>query len=211
METNENADSRPVIVWDVDDVLNNLAFEWFKEFEELHHSGVSYEQLSANPPDKILGIPLDSYLESLDDFRSRKMSELKPVNTVLEWFHAHGADFRHAALTAVPFHFAPLSAQWVMKNFGNWIRSFHFVPSFRKDDNIVAYDKSKADMLKRIGRVDAFIDDNEFNIAQAGCLGICSIAFPRPWNKNRGMAISECLSKLEKLKTGKGDADEKIV
>jgi hypothetical protein len=48
----------PTIVWGVDDVLNNLTFEWFEEFKVNACSGLAYVQLSENPPDKILGISL---------------------------------------------------------------------------------------------------------------------------------------------------------
>ncbi len=186
----------PLIVWDVDDVLNNLTFEWFEEFKADACSGLAYGQLSENPPDKILGISMDAYLKSLDDFRRRKMSSLEPVPEILDWFRLNGAKFRHAALTAVPFSFAAFSAQWVIGNFGNWIRTYHFVPSFRKHDKIVSYDRKKSDILKRIGDVEYFVDDNEFNVHDAESLGIKSIVFPRPWNKNKDLPVSEILRKL---------------
>jgi FMN phosphatase YigB (HAD superfamily) len=186
----------PVIVWDVDDVLNNLMFEWFNEFRHKHNLSVSYNDLRLNPPCDILGISLDDYLMSLDDFRRRKMLTLAPVQEVLEWFQNYGSGYRHIALTAVPFKFAPFSAQWVLNNFGEWIRAFYYVPSPRKTDNIAEYDKNKGEVLKKIGQVDLFIDDNEGNIAQAMELGIKSIVFARPWNMGRKKTVAECLKAI---------------
>ncbi|MDD5664401.1 MAG: hypothetical protein PHT71_09100, partial [Victivallaceae bacterium] len=121
----EDTQLKPLIVWDVDDVLNNLTYEWFDEFETLNRTGITYEKLSENPPDRLLGISRESYLESLDDFRMRRITSLKPVEETMQWFIRHGNKFRHAALTATPFRCAPASAQWVIKHYGNWIRTFH--------------------------------------------------------------------------------------
>ena len=188
---------KAVIVWDIDDVLNDLMREWFKEFSKAFHTNVNYEDLIHNPPCDILKIPLDSYLNSLDDFRERKMLNLAPAKEVMEWFEQHGAGYRHIALTAVPLKFAHFSAQWLFANYGKWFREFHFVPSPRKTDEAIKYDKNKGDILKRLDRVDFFIDDNEANISQAKELGIKTIVFPRPWNKQRHISIEKSLESIQ--------------
>jgi hypothetical protein len=172
-------------------------FEWFKEFKKKNQVSAAYTDLRRNPPCDELGISLDSYLESLDEFRAGRMLELTPLPEVFEWFEIYGAAYRHIALTAVPFKFAPYSAQWLFKHYGNWFREYHFVPSPRKSDKIIAYDENKGDVLKRLDRVDLFIDDNEKNIAQAAKLGIKSITFPCPWNKSRESSVAESLNAIK--------------
>lgn len=190
-------DCRPVIVWDVDDVLNNLTYEWFKEYRTAHPEAVTYEQLNSNPPVVELHMKLSSYLASLDDFRRRRLTGLDPVPEVLAWFRLHGMKFRHAAMTAVPAKFAPLSAEWVLRHFGLWFRSFHFVPSSRPDEEMIVYDASKAGLLGKIGKVDYFIDDNGKNVSDAAALGINAILFPRPWNSSGRLAATECLKNIK--------------
>jgi hypothetical protein len=68
----------------------------------------------------------------------------------------------------------------VLRNFGIWIRTFHFVPSKRKEDAIPQYDRDKEDVLQRLGIVDLFIDDNAEYVAAAQNVGINALLFPRP-------------------------------
>lgn len=186
----------PVIVWDIDDVLNDFTVEWLRFFGRHHPCSVVYEQLTENPPTEVLGIGLDEYRESLDEFRGRYMLELKPRPELLQWFEVYGDACRHMALTAVPMEFAHLSAFWVIRHFGRWIRSFHFVPSPRNSDNFVRHERTKGDMLEKLGEIDIFIDDAESNIESAGHLALRSIVFPAPWNRRRGESIAAVTDSL---------------
>lgn len=182
------------IVWDVDDVLNNLMQEWFEHgWLPAHpHTRVRYQQLIINPPHTILNIPFEEYLESLDDFRSSSFSSLKPVPEVLTWFQRYGANYRHIALTATPIRFADLSAGWVMKHFGQWIRSFNFVPSSRTGEVIPAFDRTKQEFLTWWGKADILVDDNENNTLAAQQNGILPVLFPRPWNSRQALPAVSC-------------------
>jgi FMN phosphatase YigB (HAD superfamily) len=170
------------IVWDVDDVLNDLMRSWFLLWCQDHPGcAVGYEDLKENPPHEVLGVTMDSYLQSLDEFRLSSLYQtLAPIREVRDWFLQNGTRFRHIALTAVPLRVASLSAQWVLRNFGIWIRTFHFVPSKRKEDAIPQYDRDKEDVLQRLGIVDLFIDDNAEYVAAAQNVGINALLFPRP-------------------------------
>jgi FMN phosphatase YigB (HAD superfamily) len=182
---------RKVIVWDVDDVLNCLTFEWFKEFAAENPAAGSYDQLKTNPPLQETGLTLNDYLASLDDFRQRRLSSMIPAPEVLTWFRSCGDAYRHVAMTAVPAKFAPLSAEWVLRHFGLWFRSYHFVPSFRSGETMIIYDECKADLLRSIGKADYFIDDNEKNVSGAADLGITALVFPQPWNRAAGITKDE--------------------
>ena len=174
------------IIWDVDDVLNNLMQEWFEEHWLSSHPEckLKYEDLIENPPDKLLGITLNEYRESLDEFRKSNCAQFKPTSEVYDWFKKNGSKYRHIALTAVPLALAHISAAWVYQYFGNWIRSFHIVPSPRETDPLFKYDLSKNDFLKWFDKGDIFIDDNLNNIEGANILGLKTIIFPRPWNNS---------------------------
>ena len=172
------------IVWDVDDVLNDLMRNWFVTswLKESPGCTVSYDQLRENPPHQALNIPLGEYLRSIDAFRCRHGPQLEPNPTVLAWFEEHGHRFRHVALTAVPWRAADTWAAWVMKHFGKWIRSFNFIPSRREGENLPVYDETKAVFLQQWAQVDAIVEDNVATIEAARALGIRTVLVPRPWN-----------------------------
>jgi len=176
------------IIWDVDDVLNDLMKEWLeKHWLPLHpECTVRYENLTENPPHNILHISIENYRKSLDEFRSTCGSELRPVSEVYDWFKVNGSNFRHMALTAVPLSLAHISAAWVCKYFGMWIRSFHVVPSPRSTDPHFFYDRSKKEYLVWLKKGDIFVDDNLENISGAEDLGMKTIIIPHPWNKTCG-------------------------
>lgn len=186
------------LAWDVDDVLNDLMRTWLETHWLPAHPGCSvrYEEIVRNPPSEILGVSLEDYLASLDVFRlSGDFERMPPSKEVLGWFSTYGHLFRHIAVTAVPLKAASVSAAWVMRHFGPWIRTFHVVPSPRKTDDIPLYDGSKQDFLRRLGGVDYFIDDSEENISGREELGAQGILFPRPWNRSL-MTITQTLGTL---------------
>lgn len=186
------------IAWDIDDVLNDLMKCWFEKKWLPQHQDCKkkYEDLKENPPHKILGINHSEYLKSLDEYRlSEEYANMKPVQEIMEWFLENGRNFRHVALTAVPLKASFISAQWVLKNFGIWIRTFHFVPSERPLEKVPKYEDSKGDFLKWFGKVDIMIDDNYENIKNAKRVGVKWILIPRPWNNQR-LTIEAVLSSL---------------
>ena len=188
------------IAWDVDDVLNDLMRAWFeKEWLPSHPDcQATYEDLCANPPQTIIGTTLDGYLSSLDRFRCTRYAELTPVAEALAWFERHGDNYRHVALTAVPLQSAPVSAAWVLRHFGRWIRSFHFVPSHRNGEAIPQYDGSKSDFLRWFGKADVLVDDLPINVESARQAGVRALLMPRPWNGNDGDR-ADIFRELEKL------------
>jgi len=186
------------IAWDIDDVLNELMRFWFEKKWLVNHPEVRlrYGELTENPPHKLLGVSKEEYLTSLDEFRlSAHYRKMQPIPEIKNWFLQNGKFFRHVAVTAVPIHVAYVSAEWLLKHFGTWIRTFHFVPSLRKRLKTPSYDKSKKDFLRWLGKVDIFIDDNEANIQGCRNLGIKGILFPRPWNRSK-LTIAETLKIL---------------
>ncbi len=194
-----------LMAWDVDDVLNNLTFEWHADYCSERGIRLPFSRLKNNPPCGELGVSLPVYLESLDNFRFRRMADMEPRAEVLAWFQKHGASFRHVALTSAPLATAHLSAAWVLKNFGKWARTFHVTPSVRAGEDIPCYDKTKADFLKESGNFDAFIDDRPDNIAQAAAAGIKTFTFPAPWNDAADRPVSSLLEELaEFLENGAG-------
>ena len=189
------------IVWDVDDVLNDLMREWFEQAWMPAHPGctVAYADISENPPHQVLQVPLAEYLQSLDAFRERSIPGLFPVPEVRAWFERHGERFRHVALTAVPLCAAHLSAEWVIRHYGTWMRSFNFVPSLRDDKVLPGYDQTKSDFLRWLDRADVFVDDSQANVQGARDLGIQALLMPRPWNSS-GMTVAATLEQLSGLK-----------
>jgi hypothetical protein len=193
------------IVWDVDDVLNDLMRAWLEAAWGPVHPGAAlpYERCTENPPHRLLGCTLAAYLASLDAFRlSEAGRNLAPDPGALAWFEAHGARYRHVALTAAPLAAAPHSAAWVLRHFGRWIRSFHFVPSPRLDDALPVYDRSKAEFLDWFGRADLLVDDNPEHVAAAAARGLPAVLVPRPWNGGRGAPAAALAGIAERLPAG---------
>jgi len=174
------------IVWDVDDVLNDLMAQWFTHAWLPEHPDcrLGYQDLTGNPPHDALGIEPCEYLRSLDLFRqTERAANMQPSAEVLAWFRANGHRFRHIALTSRPLATAPDVAHWVMRHFGMWIRCFGVVPS-RADDGVPLYDRSKEDFLAWLGRGDILIDDSPDNIQQAQSLGLKTLMPRQPWNQS---------------------------
>ena len=171
----------PILVWDVDDVLNDLTLEWLRA-ERPGDSGL-YESLRDPRLHLGLGIDEQDYLASLDNFRLNGGFEaMEPRPDVLSWFREHGDRARHVALTSTPLRTAPVSATWVMRHFGRWIRTFHVVPSTRPDDDAPALDPDKEHALRFLALGSVMIDDRPENLDGARRAGLEAIRFPRPWN-----------------------------
>lgn len=187
------------IVWDVDDVLNNLMKEWLIKEKKKRFFSISYADITENPPNKLLGISLDEYRESLDQFRlSDDYVNMSPKNEILKWFKIYGHLARHIVLTSVPLKAAHISSTWVIKYFGKWIRNISFVPSERTGENLFQYDKSKQSFLKWFNPADILVEDNQKNIDEAQEIGIKTISIAQPWNRSN-LTIQDSLKKLNTL------------
>jgi hypothetical protein len=185
------------VVWDVDDVLNDLMRAWFEQGWKPEHPGcgVEYADLRENPPHRVLDISREEYLASIDAFRKTAAgTHLTPNPELLSWFGEHGSKFRHIALTARPLETAPDVAAWVMRHFSAWIRCFGIVPT-RAPQAAPAYDDGKGDYLRWLGKGDVFIDDARENLRQAEALGLKTFAWPQPWN-DAPMSSTEILEQL---------------
>jgi hypothetical protein len=189
------------IAWDVDDILNDLMRCWLvnKWLPEHPDCKVRFEQIRQNTPEKIIDSAKEEYFSSLDSFRlSKAYLDMKPDPEILEWFEISGYKARHIALTAVPVKAAHISADWVMKNFGKWIRSFHFVPSPRPGEQTPEYDRNKADYLRWLNKADILVEDSEQNIREAKELGIRGILLGKPWNKS-DLSVKAALAEIDRL------------
>lgn len=189
------------IAWDVDDILNDLMRCWLvnKWLPEHPNCKVSFKQITQNTPERIINSSKEDYLFSLDSFRlSKAYSEMKPNPEVLLWFKKYADKARHIALTSVPIKAAHVSADWVMRNFGKWIRSFNFIPSIRKGEQTLGHSHTKADYLKWLDKVDVLVEDSEENIREAEKLGIRGILVKKPWNKS-SLLLKDALAEINKL------------
>ena len=192
------------LAWDVDDVLNDLMRTWLEVWWRPQHRGctLKYKDIKENPPHQLLGIELDEYLQSLDEFRlSGCYEQMQPNPEVLKWFEKDGSAFRHIAVTSVPRVAGPISSSWVIRHFGDWIRTLHFVPSARRDHVLPEYDTTKADCLKRLNPVDIFIDDSEHHLMGLTKTGIRYFLVSRPWNTST-LKTQDLLRTLSGLRHG---------
>ena len=191
--------SPTTIFWDVDDVLNDLMREWMVYYCYANGIRMDYERLTANPPNKLLGISIHDFRKSLDDFRlSEPFSKMQPVPLVYKWFTNNASRTRNIALTATSISTAASSSAWVFKNYSTWIRTFHVVPSPRKNEALPEYARDKIEAMSELSHNGILIDDNEDNIKKAVLAGYTGLLFPRPWNSTAGKSINDFIEELDK-------------
>ena len=172
------------IVWDVDDVLNNLMQAWFEHaWKPVHQCSITYAGITENPPHRVLGMGESEYFASLDRFRQSDAAKcMSPNRTILRWLESHGDCYRHVALTARPLSSTPQAAEWLFRHFGKYFRCFGVVPS-RPDPATPRYDSNKGDFLAWLGGADLLVDDSPENVELAESLGIHAVLHPQPWNR----------------------------
>jgi hypothetical protein len=189
------------VVWDVDDVLNDLMRVWLDIVWTPAHPAqvMRYEDIRENPPHGLLGISAHEYLASLDDFRlGAGYSQQAPNPDILAWLQEHGRRCRHVGLTATSLRAAPTSAAWVLGNFGRWIREFAFIPALRAGEELPIYDADKGAWIARLGPSLILVDDSPENVAAATACGAAALCWPRPWNESRA-TVNEVLEALTRL------------
>jgi hypothetical protein len=185
------------VVWDVDDVLNELTAEWFRQaWQPTRGTAVRGEALVRNPPHELLGVSLEEYLASLDDFRRTRYASLAPVPEVIRWFETHGDTARHVAVTAVPSTLAHVSAWWVLRHFGRWITTFACVNARAARGQAGPMAQSKREYLAWLGRGDVLVEDREETLAACADLGVAGVLVPRPWNSGSGRPLWSALDAL---------------
>jgi hypothetical protein len=173
------------IVWDIDDVLNDCMKTWLEKYWLPSHPGCSlkYENLTENPPHRLLGVKKEEYLDSLDRFRlSSEAQQMVPDAYLINWFRENGIRFRHIALTARPRKTVFSAIDWVQRYYGEWFQTFSYVPAERPGEPPGHPDRSKEDFLMWLEKADYFIDDHPGNVAAAKKLGIMAFLVAHPWN-----------------------------
>ena len=192
--------SKPLLIWDIDDVLNELIPLCIATTAQKVKPGIKREDVQTNPPLEELGCSLDEYRKLLDECRDRHLYSRPPRREVLEFFQEWGNCFRSVTLSSSPMHMAPRSAEWVLHHFGSWIQGTIFVPSPRKHVPVEsALFASKAEAVLSLGGI--LIDDMPINVENVRAAGGEALYFPAPWNENKNMSIkdffSEVIKKLE--------------
>ena len=183
------------IIWDIDDVLNDSMRTWFEKCWRPAHPECTlrFEDLTENPPHRLLGISGQEYLDSLDAFRLSPLAEaMAPDARLTAWFSVNGSSFRHIALTARPRRTVSPAIDWMLHHFGRWFQTFSYVPAARPGEAPGHPDHEKAGFLSWLGKADYFIDDNTENINAARQMGITAFLVARPWNSG-GLALGDIM------------------
>ncbi len=180
---------KPTVVWDVDDVLNDLMAAWLVHVWAPAHPDrpIALADVRANPPHQLLGIDRAAYHASLDAFRlGDGYAAMAPNPSILAWLEAKGERCHHVALTATAYRAAPSTAAWVLRHFGSWIRQFAFVPADRPGEVLPRFDADKGAWLSRLRAPAVLVDDGPANLAAAASAGAGAIRWPQPWNGGSG-------------------------
>jgi phosphoglycolate phosphatase-like HAD superfamily hydrolase len=191
-------DERKLIVWDLDDVLNEFTRDWLRLAWKAEHPECRavYDDLHVNPPLQELGITLLQYLASIDRFRlSIEGATMTPNWPVLEWFKGNGDRFRHTILTARHGWSASVAIAWVKVNFGKWIEAIHSVGVARSENFVTEIARRKAKWLRHSG-ASIFVDDSQANMEAAADAGIRALLFPQPWNCRASFAQQDVLDEI---------------
>ena len=177
----------PLLIWDIDDVLNDLMRLFCSTVAQRIEPGITAgELLTENPPLTRLGCRLDEYRALLDECREKFLFNSLPSEEVRTFLRVHGGSFRSLALSSCPMNMAPRSAEWVLRHFGLWIQGVIFVPSPRSKIIVGSYlYRSKAEAVSELGGI--LIDDAPVNVEAVRKAGGRALYFPAPWNENRDM------------------------
>ncbi len=185
-----------IIIWDIDDVLNNFTKEWLNWYNKQNKKDFLYLNLYENPPCRYINIKIEDYLNSIDCFRKEKFLKLKPRKEIIEWFKKSPVEkIFNIALTSIPEKFIEMSSFWLFKNFKTWIKGFFSVPTIRNSN----LKQNKENIIKLMKKVDIFIDDNEQNVNSIKNFVKHSLIFPAPWNKERKKTIPDFLRELDEI------------
>ena len=177
---------KTLLIWDVDDVLNTLMQQYIACGLPENAKRLSYEELTENPPHKLLGISKEDYLSSLDRVRAGDFYDLLPRPEVAAFFAECGHLFDHMILSAVPLKFMEKSSAWVLHYFGEWIQNCLFIPSVRPDCCVKSQMFSgKAEAVKFFGQRAVLIDDSVKNVEETRSSGGRAVYFPAPWNPEK--------------------------
>jgi hypothetical protein len=188
------------ICFDIDDTLNNLMEEYLKWFNKIYSSNtpISYNEIIDNPPHEILRISEKHYRQTLYQFRMINYKYLIPDPNVLKWFKKHGHRAHFSVLTSAFKDCIPVVANWVFLHFGEWIRTFAFVPSAIDENDIHnVYDIDKAGWLHR-NNVDIYIDDNPITCWKVSLCNIKSHCVKQPWSSLSEIGINNILKSIGK-------------
>ncbi|MBR2372854.1 MAG: hypothetical protein IKA87_01335 [Lentisphaeria bacterium] len=188
---------KPLLLWDIDDVLNCLIPLCISTTAQKLKPGIKMEDLQNNPPLQELGCSLDEYRQILDECRDQYLYSEPPRKEVMDFFQEWGGCFRSMTLSSSPMHMAPRSAEWVLRHFGSWIQGTVFVPSPRKKITVGSHlFASKAEAVVELDGI--LIDDMPINVESVKKAGGRAFYFPAPWNINKNMSIEEFFSMLLK-------------
>lgn len=177
-------ESRLLIAWDIDDVLNSLTLNWA--------SWHGLDLNSVQPPSGdsatwvcSFGMEHSDYLASLDVYRTESYRSLEPNQLVLDLLQNWSCpQDTHIALTATPLGAQPIVAEWTMRHFGRWLRAVWFCPSQRSTDPPDFPTISKGDVLSRFDGRALLIDDCVTNLKSVTPPNQ-TVLYPRPWNSSQ--------------------------
>ncbi|MBE6384170.1 MAG: hypothetical protein E7048_00735 [Lentisphaerae bacterium] len=187
----------PLLMWDIDDVLNDLIGLCTVTTAQKLCPGIKPEDIKSNPPLREYGCSREEYLQLLDNCRAQYLYSQPPRREVMAFFQEWGNCFRSVTLSSAPMTTAPRSAEWVLRHFGAWIQSTLFVPSPRKTVTVRSCCfASKADAVLALDGI--LIDDMPVNVEKVREAGGKAFCFPAPWNENRNISINDFFSNLIK-------------
>lgn len=187
--------SKPLFLWDIDDVLNDLSRLCIEHTAQRLKPGITFAEIKNNPPLEELGCTLEEFMGILDECRQEYLFSAPPRQEVLDFFNSFGDRFHSMTLSSCPMHLAPRSAEWVLRHFGKWIQGTLFVPSPRKHIpvNSVLF-SSKAEAVIKLNAT--LIDDMPINVERVREAGGRALYFPAPWNPNKDVPPGEFLDSL---------------
>lgn len=195
MPEKNNFMDKPLFLWDIDDVLNDLVQLCINTTAQCLAPGISFDQIYNNPPLEELNCTPADYMKILDECREQYLFQQPPKREVLDFFESCGNRFHALTLSSAPMDLAPRASEWVLRHFGRWIQGTIFVPSPRKHipAGSVLF-ASKAEAVNKLNGI--LIDDMPINVEAVRHAGGRAIYFPAPWNENRDIPVKDFLEQL---------------
>ncbi len=123
----------------------------------------------------------EAYERVLEFYNSEEHASMQPLEGAVEAIHQLSKRYELFVVTARPPE-AEVTTKKLLKHFPNVFKKIHFVGTTTGKNHTI----TKAEVCKQ-EHIDIFIDDSFHNTVNIAIIGIPTLLFNQPWNKENAL------------------------